>query len=211
MTRSVERQGRTVEEAVARALADLGAAAGEVEVEVLEGPSRGLLGLFAGREARVRVTRRRGKTEFACDLLRRVAESLGLEVTVRAEAGQGYTVLRVEGDGLGILIGRRGQTLDALQYLTNVAAGRASGERQRLVLDVGDYRSRREETLRRLAAQVAQRVKRMGESVALEPMAPYERRIIHLALQGDPEVVTHSEGEEPFRRVVVSYRASGPG
>jgi spoIIIJ-associated protein len=107
---------------------------------------------------------------------------------------------------MGILIGKHGQTLDALQYLTNLVANRAAGGRMRIVIDVEDYRDRRAETLTRLAKRLAEKVKRTGERCALEPMNPHERKIIHTALQGDPTITTLSEGTDPYRKVVIELK-----
>lgn len=117
---------------------------------------------------------------------------------------EGALSINVEGDNMGILIGKRGQTLDSLQYLTNRVANKAQDEYVRVKLDTEDYRRRRKETLENLAKNIASKVKRTRRTVSLEPMNPYERRIIHSALQSDPAVSTHSEGEEPYRRVVVT-------
>lgn len=117
---------------------------------------------------------------------------------------EGALSINVEGDNMGILIGKRGQTLDSLQYLTNRVANKTQDEYVRVKLDTEDYRRRRKETLENLAKNIASKVKRTRRTVSLEPMNPYERRIIHSALQADPAVSTHSEGEEPYRRVVVT-------
>lgn len=201
--RSVESTGRTVEEAVREALRLLGAERSQVEVEVLEEPSRALWGLLGQRPARVRVSHRPGKLEAAVAFVRGVCERLGLAAEVQARDEDGAIRVQVSGSGLGLLIGRRGSTLEALQYLANVAATRASGERQPVVIDPGGYRERREEALRRLARRMAERARRTGRRVTLEPMTAPERRIVHLALQEVPGVRTESVGEEPFRKVVI--------
>jgi spoIIIJ-associated protein len=206
MKRVAVKRGRTVDEAVEAALAELGARRDEAEIEVLEEPTRGLFGLLAGREAQVRVTVAPSRTEVAADLLTRVAAAMGVIGRVSVHDGDPYALVRLDGDDVGLLIGHRGQTLEALQYLMNVAASRAGSGRQRIIVDVGQYRERREETLKRLAQRVAARVKEDEREIALEAMSPHERRVIHLALQDDPRVTTRSEGEEPFRHVVVCLR-----
>ena len=118
----------------------------------------------------------------------------------------GSVTFRLHGDDMGILIGKHGQTLDSLQYLTNLVANKNSNERVRVIIDVEDYRDRRIETLNRLAVRLADKVKRTGERVALEPMNPHERKIIHMALQGDRRVTTLSEGDEPYRHVVIELK-----
>lgn len=204
--KSVEKRGRSVEEAVSAALLDLGVSAEQTQVEVLEEPARGLFGLIGSREALVRVTVKETKEDVARRLLQDVARTIGLDVEITTRRDEDYIFFDVKGDEMGILIGRRGQTLDALQYLTNLAASRASGEKQRIVVDVEGYRRRREETLQRLAERLADKVRRSGQSMELEPMSAHERRVIHLALQDSPYVTTYSEGEEPFRKVVIEAK-----
>ena len=126
-----------------------------------------------------------------------------VEVTAKVDE-EGALCINMDGKNMGILIGKRGQTLDSLQYLTNRVANKMQSGYVRVKLDTEDYRRRRKETLENLAKNIASKVKRTRRTVALEPMNPYERRIIHSALQSDPAVSTHSEGEEPYRRVVVT-------
>ena len=135
-----------------------------------------------------------------------VLEAMHMEnVEVTAEVDkEGALSINIDGKNMGILIGKRGQTLDSLQYLTNRVANKMQSGYVRVKLDTEDYRRRRKETLENLAKNIASKVKRTRRTVALEPMNPYERRIIHSALQSDPAVSTHSEGEEPYRRVVVT-------
>ena len=185
---------------------DLGVRAEQVQVEVLEEPTKGLFGLIGSRDALVRVTVKETKEDVARRLLQDVSRTIGLDVEIATRRDEDYIFFDVKGDELGILIGRRGQTLDALQYLTNLAASRASSEKQRIVVDVEGYRRRREETLQRLAERLADKVRRSGQSMELEPMSAHERRVIHLALQNSPYVTTYSEGEEPFRKVVIDAK-----
>lgn len=206
--RSVEATGRTVEEAVDAALRRLGAERQQVEIEVLEEPSRGLFGWFGQRLARVRVTYRAGKAETVERFVRGVCERMGLRADLRVEEDAEVIRVEISGQGLGVLIGRRGSTLDALQYLAHVAGTRWTGDPRPVVIDADGYRRRREEGLRRLALRLAQRVRRTGHPVALRPMSARERRIVHLALRDDPHVRTESVGEEPFRKVVIRPQRS---
>ena len=206
---SVEKTGKTVDDAILAALIELDVDRDNVEIEVIEEGSKCFLGLVGSRLARVRVTVKPSRVDKARAFLERVIELLGVEATVDVEQQGEYTVLQIEGNHLGILIGRRGETLDALQYLTNLAANRDKtdqAERVRVILDAEGYRKRRENTLRNLAYRLAEKVKREKRRAALEPMSPLERRIIHTALQDDESVETYSEGEEPFRRVVIAYK-----
>ena len=146
------------------------------------------------------------QTKEACEkFLTDVLKTMGMEVALTSEIDEdGSLSINMEGDNMGILIGKRGQTLDSLQYLTNRVANKMQDGYVRVKLDTENYRQRRKETLENLAKNIAHKVKRTKRSVSLEPMNPYERRIIHSALQADKYVSTHSEGEEPYRRVVVT-------
>ncbi|MDI6637968.1 MAG: RNA-binding cell elongation regulator Jag/EloR, partial [Bacillota bacterium] len=213
MAQSVEKTGRTVEEAVQEALEALGLTRDEVEVEVLEEPARGILGLVGQRPARVRVTARADMVdvaEKAREFLKELLAHMGFAgVSVNAREVDGVLRLEVEGKGLGGLIGRRGATLDALQYLVNLVAGRYARvasrgtgdqeDRLRIIVDAEGYREKRARSLERLALAVAERVRREGRKATLEPMNPMERRIVHLAIQGCEGVTSFSEGEEPYR------------
>ena len=146
------------------------------------------------------------QTKEACEkFLYDVLKTMGMEVSITSEIDEdGALSINMEGDNMGILIGKRGQTLDSLQYLTNRVANKMQDGYVRVKLDTENYRQRRKETLENLAKNIAHKVKRTKKAVSLEPMNPYERRIIHSALQGDKYVSTHSEGDEPYRRVVVT-------
>ena len=134
-----------------------------------------------------------------------VLKTMGMEVEITSSIDQdGALCIEMQGEHMGILIGKRGQTLDSLQYLTNRVANKMQDGYVRVKLDTENYRQRRKETLENLAKNIAYKVKRTKKPVSLEPMNPYERRIIHSALQADKYVSTHSEGEEPYRRVVVT-------
>ncbi|MBC7336415.1 MAG: protein jag [Clostridia bacterium] len=203
--RTVEAVGKTVEEAIAAGLRELGAPREEVEVEVVDAGTKGFLGLGA-RLARVRLKWEQDVGRLAVEFLQEVCRALGVQVRTEVSERDGYLYLGCRGRGLGVLIGRRGETLDALQYLVNLAVRRRVGKQVRIVLDVEGYRQRREDTLVRLARRLSEKVKRTGGRVVLEPMSPHERRIIHTALQGDTQVCTFSEGEEPYRKVVIALR-----
>lgn len=210
--RSLEMTGATVEDAVAAALAQLGVSRNDVDVEVLEEPARGLFGLFGQRDARVRVTVRQTRAGFAREFIEEVARCLDLPVSVKVSQQEDGIHLDVTGYNIGLLIGRRGATLNALQYLVNVAANRVSDERKPIIIDVEGYRQRRVQALESLARRAAQRARRTGTRVALEPMTAAERRIVHLAVQRMGGVSSESQGEEPFRRVVIvpHRRPAGP-
>lgn len=200
----VVRGGRTVDEAVEEALKELGASLDEVEVEVLSQPQRGLLGILGPKGAMVRVRRRAfSKAEYAAEFVRQVGDHLELPLKVVAnDTGEGIWV-EAEGEGVGLLIGRRGETLEALQYLVNAAASRATGDPRQVQVDVQGYRRRQVEILERLALRMAQKAIRQRVEVVLRPMPAQDRRVIHLALKDQQQVRTSSRGEEPARRVVI--------
>jgi spoIIIJ-associated protein len=217
-----EVSARTVEEAVGLALEQMGLERSQVEVEVLDEGSPGLFGL-GGRDARVRVVQRAPVgDEDAAALGKEVLEQLlalmkveGEVATKRGlggEEGEGAPplVLNVTGEDLGILIGRRGETLSSLQYMVNLMVSRRLKSSAGLVVDVEGYKERRRESLRNLAFRVAERVRSTGRPVTLEPMPAAERRIVHLALHDDPDVMTQSVGEGESRKVSVApKRGSG--
>jgi len=203
----IERTGKTVEEALEAALFELGVDRDQVEYRVIEAPSKALFGLLGGREAKVEVTLKRvDPVENARVFLEKVTKLMGLSISIEVTTNVENVTLNLRGDDLGLLIGKHGQTLDALQYLTNLASQREGRERLRIIIDVEDYRKRRADTLEQLAIRLADRVSRSGERVVLEPMTPHERKIIHMSLQEDSRIETFSEGQEPFRRVVISVR-----
>lgn len=200
--RSVEKTGRTVDEALSAALEELAVPSDRVKVDVLDEGKGGFLGIGA-KPAVVRVTVRESRKEKVDQFLSDVCAAMEVDVAVAVKEDGDYLHADITGSESGILIGHHGQTLDALQYLLNLVASRVEEGGQRVVLDVEGYRKRREETLTRLATRLADRVRRSGESMVLEPMSAHERRVIHLALQDNPYVETGSEGEDPFRRVVI--------
>ena len=142
----------------------------------------------------------------AYDFLLNVTKLMGVEVEIRMLEEENHLTIEMTGDTLGVLIGRRGETMDAIQYLTSLTVNKEKSEYTRVSLDVEHYRAKREETLRKLALRMANRAKKSGRRVVLEPMNPYERRVMHSALQNHPYVQTHSEGEEPYRRVIITLK-----
>lgn len=142
----------------------------------------------------------------ARDFLAGLTQRMGVPVEIQLMQTEEQLRMQMAGDGMSLLIGRRGETLDALQYLTSLNINRGRDEYLRVNIDTENYRAKREEALRKLAVRMAGRCKKSGRRVALEPMNPYERRILHSALQNDPDVTTHSEGEEPYRRVIITLK-----
>lgn len=199
--------GATIEEAREKALAELAAPEDiEVKIEVLEMPVKKTFGLFGGAPAKVRASYEESPAGKAIDYLKRVLEGMGIpDVTVKEICEDGHYRLDLDcGENHGAIIGRRGETLDALQYLTSLVANRGAEEYIRISLNVGDYREKRDETLRSLARKNANQVLKYGRNVTLEPMNPYERRVIHTTIQEMEGVQSHSVGSDSDRRVVIS-------
>lgn len=202
--KSVEKVAKTKEEALAEALKELGVSEDKVTVEVTEEVSKGLLGFLTTKAYKVKVTVKEDVGQAAGLFLREMLVNMGIPAQVEIFKRKDNITLNINGKDLGILIGKHGQTLDALQYLVNLAVNKDRTEKERIIIDVEGYRRRREETLRRLALKVADKVKREQRREVLEPMSPHERRIIHSTLQGYKEVFTYSEGTEPYRHVIIS-------
>lgn len=204
-----EFSAKTVDAALTEATIQLGTTSDQIEFEVIEKGSSGLLG-FGSKNALIRARKKYSPEDDARDFLVNVTAAMGIDVEVKIEMDEESHTMDIEltGDEMGVLIGKRGQTLDALQYLANLAVNKNSEEYLKIKVDTEDYRKRRKDTLEGLAKNIAFKVKRTKRAVSLEPMNPYERRIIHSALQGDRYVSTHSEGDEPFRHVVVTLKRS---
>ena len=200
---------KTVEDAITQASVQLGVSSDRLQYEVVEKGSAGVLGgLFGSRPAIIRAKKIETVDDKAVEFLNSVFDAMGISVDVETKLNEEEKELEVNltGGEMGILIGKRGQTLDSLQYLVSLVVNKKTDEYLRVKLDTENYRARRKETLETLAKNIAYKVKRTKRSVALEPMNPYERRIIHSALQNDKYVFTRSEGEEPFRHVVISLK-----
>lgn len=202
--RQTEQTARTLEEAIQQGLHLLGVSRDQVEVEVLEEPSGGIFGLGA-KQARVRVVVRELDVEGARAFLEGVMKILHLDGVVDITQDENSARIEILGEDLGILIGRHGETLNALQFLTGIVLAReVKGRKASCTLDVEGYRVRREKTLQALAQKMARKASLERRNIALEPMLPHERRIIHMALQNNPYVTTVSQGKEPMRKVVIS-------
>lgn len=201
---------KTVDEAVTKALIELETTSDKLEYEVVERGSAGFLGIGA-KPAVIRAKRKERVEDRAIHFLNQVFDSMNMEVSITAvyNAEEKEMNINMEGTDMGILIGKRGQTLDSLQYLVSLVVNKKKDDYIRVKLDTENYRERRKETLETLAKNIAYKVKRTKRSVSLEPMNPYERRIIHAALQNDKYVVTRSDGEEPFRHVIISLKKEG--
>jgi len=196
--------GQTVEEAVKSALAQLQTTEDRTETQVIDEGKRGIFGIFGSRPAIVKVTVKIDPFEEATNYLKVVSKGLGapVEVEVKKEGKQVHFILT--GEKIALLIGKRGQTLNSLQYLTQLVMNRYSTQFYTVLVDAEDYRKRRNDTLVQLAGRLAQKALKTGKDVALEPMPSYERKVIHTALVGNKKVKTFSDGSEPHRHIVIT-------
>ena len=206
----IEVSAKTVNDAITEACQKLGVTSDKLEYEVVEEGSNGFLGI-GSKPAVIKASVKVEKVtldEAAKNFLKDVFTAMNLTVVIDVKYDETEKSMDIDlsGDEMGVLIGKRGQTLDSLQYLVSLVVNKDSEDYIRVKVDTENYRQRRKETLENLAKNIAYKVKRTKRSVSLEPMNPYERRIIHSALQSDKYVTTHSEGEEPFRRVVVTLK-----
>lgn len=206
----IEVSAKTVNDAITEACQKLGVTSDKLEYEVVEEGSNGFLGI-GSKPAVIKASVKAEKVtldETAKNFLKDVFTAMNLAVVIDVKYDEAEKSMDIDlsGDEMGVLIGKRGQTLDSLQYLVSLVVNKDSEDYIRVKVDTENYRQRRKETLENLAKNIAYKVKRTKRSVSLEPMNPYERRIIHSALQNDKYVTTHSEGEEPFRRVVVTLK-----
>lgn len=201
----IEVSAKTIDDALTEASIKLGTTSDKLEYEVIDKGSNGFLGI-GSRDAVIKVKKAEASVEDEIrEFLDSVFKAMKLEVTIDIKVDEDNRNVDVELNGpeMGVLIGKRGQTLDSIQYLTSLVVNKGREKYVRIKMDTEDYRNRRKETLESLAKNIAYKVKRSRRPVALEPMNPYERRIIHSALQNDKFVSTKSEGEEPFRHVVI--------
>lgn len=203
----VEFSAKTVNDAIIEACQKLAVASDKLEYEVVEEGSSGFLGI-GSKPATIKAKIKSSVKDTAKDFLNSVFEAMNMVVVSDIKYNEVENTMDIElsGDEMGVLIGKRGQTLDSLQYLVSLVVNKDTENYIRVKVDTENYRQRRRETLENLAKNISFKVKRTKRAVSLEPMIPYERRIIHSALQNDRYVTTHSEGNEPFRHVVVTIK-----
>lgn len=205
MSNWYEFTAKSVDEALTEALIKLEMTSDQIKYEVIEKESNGLLGLFS-KPARIRVCKKASAPDIAMDFLKELFQKMDMDVEIDLKYDENENIIDIDlkGKEMGILIGKRGQTLDSIQYLTSLVVNKDREEYVKIKMDTESYRDRRRQTIENLAKNIASKVKKTRKPAYLEPMNPYERRIIHAALQGDKYVETYSEGEEPFRKVVVN-------
>ena len=204
----IEVKGKTVEDAITNALIQLETTSNKIEYEVIEKGSNGFFGLIGKQDAVIKVRKKSNLLDDTYEFLNKMFAAMNMEVTSKIDYNEENRTMNIDfsGEEMGILIGKRGQTLDSLQYLISLVVNKESDSYIKVKVDTEDYRERRKATLENLAKNLSYKVKRTRRPVTLEPMNPYERRIIHSALQNDRYVETHSEGDEPYRKVVITLK-----
>ena len=204
--KEVTATGQNVEEAVELALAQLNTTRDRVELQIIDEGKKGLFGFFGGRKASVRATLMPDPVEEAKKFLLKVCSDMGLQVNVDVQKEGKNITYRLSGEKIALLIGKRGQTLNSLQYLTQLVANKHSRHYINITLDAEDYRKRRQDTLMQLAERMAKKVLLTRKEVALEPMPSYERKVIHTALMKYDQIETYSSGTEPHRHLVIAIK-----
>lgn len=201
----LEFTGKSLDDALTNAAIQLGVPSDQLDYTVIEEASSGFLGLFNTKPARIKVAKKASVEDVVNKFLGDMFNAMDITVKIDVDVNEAEETVNINltGEDMGLLIGKRGQTLDSLQYLVRLVVNKEFGGYLKVKVDTENYRERRKETLESLAKNIAYKVKRTRRPVTLEPMNPYERRIIHSTLQNDKFVATRSEGEEPYRHVVV--------
>ena len=201
---SIEIEAKTTEEAIKKACEHFHLTEEELDIEVLESSSTGIFGLVGNRKAKIRVTVKEDSTiAVAQETLRKIISLMSMDTRISAERKGDDIVLNIEGNNTGILIGHKGRTLEALEFIVNKAVNRATETKVRVIVDTENYRQRKEESLKGLALKMGEQAKRTKKTVTINSVNPHDRRIIHLALKGDSQVQTKSDGEGLFKKVHV--------
>lgn len=205
----IEKTAKSVDEAVSGALVELGVARDMVDVEIIDEGSKGLFGILGGKDAKVVVTLKYSPESAAKAFLDELFFGMGINVGVNTSLDGDKLSIDLEGEDMGIVIGKRGETLDSIQYLTSLVVNRAKESYVKVTIDSENYREKRKEALENLARRIIDKVVKSGRRYIFEPMNPYERRVIHAYIQNDDKVHTYSIGEEPNRKVVVAIQNTG--
>ncbi|MGI5912127.1 MAG: RNA-binding cell elongation regulator Jag/EloR [Syntrophomonadaceae bacterium] len=203
---AIEKKGKSIDEAIKAALDELNCEIDDVIIEVLEEPAKGLLGLVK-KPAVIKVSRRKRPELDVRRLLEDILNKMKLDYLInQVDLADGKVRINITGKDMGLLIGRKGETLNAVQFILGLIVNRGREEKIRIILDVEDYRKKREETLEALALRLSDKVKKTRKNVIMRPMNSQERRIVHTVLQEDPQITTYSLGDEPNRKVVISLK-----
>jgi spoIIIJ-associated protein len=206
MSIMMETTGKTVDEAISRALDELKVDRSKVDVEVMDEGNKGIFGIIGAKTARVKVIVKETPGEKVRKFLDDVFQKMNANVQMVVEEDDETVYVTIEGEDSGIIIGRRGETLEALQFLSCLVINNGKESYKKVIIDIENYRKRREDTLVRLSHKLAERVIKSRKNITLEPMSPYERRIIHSTLQNNRYVKTYSIGDEPNRKVVITLK-----
>ena len=205
--KTIEMTGKTVDEALKNALNELKLTKEEVDIEIIDEGSKGIFNLIGNKPARIKITKKKSAIDEVEKFLTDVLKSMDIKAEINIKEENDIINVNLSGEKMGLIIGYRGETLDSLQYLLSLVVNKNHNNiYKKVVLDVENYRKRREETLIKVAQKVAYKVRKSQRPYKLEPMNPYERRIIHSTLQEFNDIITYSEGEEPFRRVIISLK-----
>jgi len=205
--KSIEVEGKTVEEALNKALIELGTNKNMVNIEILDPGSKGLFNVIGVKPAKIKVSKKYDYIEEAQIFIANILKCMEIEAKIEIKEENDILRINLSGEKMGVIIGYRGETLDSIQYLVSLVVNKVHElPHKKVILDTENYRSKREDTLKGVAIKTANKVKKTCKVFKLEPMNPYERRIIHAALQEDTFVNTYSEGDEPFRRVVIELK-----
>lgn len=207
MKRIIEIKSKNQEEAIKKALEQLNVNKSDLEIEVLEQPTKGFLGLIGSKEGTYKFTVKETEIDIAKNFVENILKNSNVEAIVKVKQDNNLIKVNIEGNDAACLIGRRGETLDSIQFLTGLALNKINKESDfRVLVDIENYRSKREDSLVRYANKLAREVAKTKRIKKLDYMNPYERRIVHSALQNDKYVTTYSEGTDPYRRLVIEYK-----
>ena len=205
--KTIEMTGKTVDEALKNALNELKLTKEEVDIEIIDEGSKGIFNLIGNKPARIKITKKKSAIDEVEKFLTDVLKAMDVKAKINIKEENNIINVNLSGEKMGLIIGYRGETLDSLQYLLSLVVNKNHNNiYKKVVLDVENYRKKREETLIKVAQKVAYNVRKSKRPYKLEPMNPYERRIIHSTLQEFNDIITYSEGEEPFRRVIISLK-----
>ncbi len=207
--KSTIKTAKTVDDAINKAIDELNVEKEDVSVEIIDVPSKGIFGFIGVKDAKVKVTVEKKPDKVAYEFLKEIIQKISIDAEPKIKVTGNKMFIDIKGKNekdMGVVIGKRGRTLDSIQYLISLVVNKDRDKYMKVILDTENYRKKREETLKRLAKKMASKAKQFKKNVKLEPMNPYERRIIHSALQRDPYINTYSEGEDPNRRVVIEYK-----
>jgi spoIIIJ-associated protein len=204
---TLEKKGKSVDEAIKAGLDELGCDIEDVSIEIIEEPTKGLLGIVGKKPAVVRITLKEKPEQDTLQLVEDILGKMKIDYQIeKVRYENGIVRINIVGNDMGLLIGRKGETLNSLQFIVGLIVNRNRTEKIRVVLDVEDYRKKREESLESLALRLSDKVKKTRKNIIMRPMSSQERRVVHTVLQSDPHVTTYSMGDEPYRKVVISLK-----